>query len=93
MSITIDGTTTTRYEQWEGKNPAFTKHFKTWGEAGTAKLKIKPTPRVAGRDMPCMMVSYALNRDGDCDRTWDPKTARVHETRDVTWLRRMFFQQ
>jgi hypothetical protein len=46
MPITIDGTTATRYEQWGGKNPAFTKHLKTWGESGTVKLKIKATPRV-----------------------------------------------
>jgi hypothetical protein len=93
MPININGITATRYKQWGGQNPAFAKPLKTWGEAGTVKLKIKATPRVADRGVQCMMVGYALNHDGDCYRMWDPKTARVHETRDVTWLHRMFFQQ
>jgi hypothetical protein len=38
-----------------------------------------------------MMVGYALNHPGDTYRMWDPKTKRVHLTRDVTWLRRMFY--
>jgi hypothetical protein len=39
-----------------------------------------------------MFVGYALDHEGDCYQMWDPNTSRVHESRDITWLRRMFFQ-
>ena len=38
-----------RYEHWCGKNPHFVNHLRTWGEAGTVKLKIKGTPKVTDR--------------------------------------------
>lgn len=37
-AVTINGVTKTRYEHWCGKNPAFAKHLRTWGEAGTVTL-------------------------------------------------------
>jgi hypothetical protein len=94
IPIQIDGVTVTCYVHWGGRNPpAFAKHLKTWGEAGTVKLKITATSRVADRGAQCMMVRYAIDHGGDCYRMWDPTTARVHKTRDVIWLRCMFFQQ
>jgi hypothetical protein len=93
VATKIDEVIATRYVHWCGANPAFAKHLRTWGEAGTVKLKIKATPRVADRGVQCMMVGCATDHDGDCYRMWDPNTARVHETRDVMWLRRMFFQK
>jgi hypothetical protein len=43
------GVIDTRCVHWGGKNPAFAKHLKTWGEAGSVKLKIKATPKVIDR--------------------------------------------
>ena len=40
-----------------------------------------------------MFVGYALNHDGDCYRMWDPRTEGVHVTRDVIWLKRMFYEK
>ena len=76
----IDGVTATRYVYWGGTNLAFAKYLKTWGEAGTVKLKLTATPRAADRGVQCMMVGYALEHDGDCYRMWDPNTSRLHET-------------
>ena len=84
MPIDIDGKMETSYVHWCGHNPSFFKHLKTWGEAGTVKLKIKATSRVADRGVQCMFVGYALDHDGDCYRMWDPHTSRVHESRDIT---------
>jgi hypothetical protein len=93
MMIKIDRVVATRYVRWAGgKNPSFTQHLKAWVEAGTVKLKIKATPRVADRGVQCMFVGYAVNHDGDCYRMWDPNMSRIHETRDIIWLRCMFFQ-
>ena len=64
-----------------------------WGEAGTVKVKTKTTPKLFDRGVHCMMVGYALNHAGDTYRMWDMKTNRVHETRDIIWLKRMYFEK
>jgi hypothetical protein len=38
-------------------------------------------------------VGYAPHHDGDCYMMWDPHTQRIHESRDITWLKRMFYQK
>jgi hypothetical protein len=38
-----------------------------------------------------MFVGYAKDHEGDCYQMWNPKTSGVHATRDVIWLRRMFY--
>jgi hypothetical protein len=38
-----------------------------------------------------MFVGYALNHPGDCYRMWDPETGGIRESRDVIWMKRMFF--
>ena len=91
VPIMLDGKLATRYEHWAGENPAFVNYLRTWGEAGTVKVKTKNTPKLADRGVPCMFVGYALNHPGDCYRMWNPETNRVHETRDVIWMKRMFF--
>jgi hypothetical protein len=93
MVIEIEGVHATRYLYWSGKEPAFAKHLKTWGEAGTVKLKIKATPKVADRGVQCMFVGYAIDHEGDCYRMRGPNTSRIHETRDIIWMQRMFYQQ
>ena len=89
--ITVDGKEATRYVHWNKTNPAFSKHLRTWGEAGTVKLKTKMTLKLNDRGATCMMVGYALEHPGDTYRMWDPKTKGVHVTRDIIWLRRMYY--
>jgi hypothetical protein len=92
IPVEIDGKTATKYEHWCGKNPEFAKHLRTWGEAGTVKVKTGTTPKLDDRGVQCMFVGYALNHAGDVYEMWDPKTKRVHVMRDVIWLKRMFYQ-
>jgi hypothetical protein len=40
-----------------------------------------------------MMVGYSTDHAGDCYQMWDPVTGGVHDTRDVTWMHRMFFER
>lgn len=40
-----------------------------------------------------MFVGYATDHAGDVYCMWDPNTDCVHESRDVTWLKRMFFKK
>jgi hypothetical protein len=38
-----------------------------------------------------MFVGYPHNHASDTFRMWDPRSRRVHITRDVIWLNKMFF--
>ena len=76
---------------WNGKLPGFAQHLRTWGEAGTVKLKTKATPKIADRGKQCMLVGYAKDHAGDCYRMYNPTTKGRHLTHDVIWLNRMFY--
>jgi hypothetical protein len=91
--VEIDGVKKTRVEHWSGKKPEYAANLRTWGEAGTVKVKTTMTPKLADRGVQCMMVGYAVDHAGDVYRMWDPKTNRVHETRDVIWLHRMYYEK
>jgi hypothetical protein len=39
-----------------------------------------------------MFEGYALDHAGDCFQMYDVETKRVHLSRDVVWLRRMYFE-
>jgi hypothetical protein len=36
-------------------------------------------------------VGYSLDHAGDTYRMWNPKTKGLHNTRDVIWLKRMYY--
>lgn len=91
--IDVNGSINTRYVHLFGKNPSFVKYLRTWGEAGTVTLKQKIHPKEQDKGVTCMFVGYAEDHPGDCFEMWDPITSRVHKSRDVTWLRHMFYEQ
>ena len=45
------------------------------------------------RGIPMMFVGYPANREEDSVRMWNPKTNGVVTTRDVIWMKRMFFEK
>jgi len=67
--------------------------LRTWGEAGVVKIRGITTPKVDDRGVPCMFVGYSEDHPGDTYRMYNPAKSSIHETRDVIWLRRMFFQK
>jgi hypothetical protein len=93
MMVTVNGVTKTRWEHWLGKLPSFAEHLRTWGEAGVVKIRTLSTPKVADRGVPCMFVGYSKNHPGDTYRMYDPSTGGIHDSRDVIWLRRMYYQK
>jgi hypothetical protein len=90
---TIGEKKATRHEHFYGKNPKRMKFLRTWGEAGTVKFKTKTTPKLADRGVHCMFIGYTDDHDGDVYRMWNPKTERVHITRDAIWMKQMMFTE
>ena len=45
------------------------------------------------RGVKMIFIGYANSHDGDCFRMYNPATNGVSETRDVIWLRRMYYEQ
>jgi hypothetical protein len=88
---TIGEKKATRHDHFYGKNPKWMIYLRAWGEAGTVKTKTKTTPRLADQGVHSMFISYADDHDGDVYRMWNPKTERVHITRDVIWMKHMMF--
>ena len=91
VPITLKGKMATRFEHYSGGNPKFAQHLRTWGEAGVVHLKKIGTPKLTERGVTCMMVGYAIGHAGDVYRMYDPNTNRVHLTRDIKWLNRMYY--
>jgi hypothetical protein len=93
VAIKLDGVTAMQYEHWCGKNPEFGKNLRTWGEAGTITVKTKITSKVKDRGIQCMFVGYVLDHPGDTYRRWDPETGGVHVSRDIIWMKRIFYEK
>ncbi len=91
MLVELNGVLKSRFEHFCGQNPKCTKYLWTWGEAGTVKLCQKMTPKLSDQGKTCMMIGYAHDHNSDTYRMWDKDTGRVHVSRDVVWLRRMYF--
>jgi hypothetical protein len=91
MTVEVDCKLATRCQHFCGKNPAFVKDLRIWGEAGTVKIKKTGAPKIADRGTQCVMVGCPEDHTSDCHRMWNPITNRIHETRDVIWLKRMHF--
>ena len=64
--VEIDGVHVMRCLHWSCTVPKFTKHLRTWGEAGTVTLETDSTSKPKDRGVYCMFVGYSLMHDGDC---------------------------
>ena len=78
-----------RIEHFGYNVPGFTKHLRTWGEAGT--IKLKKLYKVENYGVTCIFVGYANHHEGCCYRMWGPNTGHVHESCDVIWLHCMYW--
>ena len=91
--VEINGVTKTRLEHWGAALPKWSNALRTWDEEGVVTLKSKMNPKMANKGKACMFVGYAPQHAEGVYRMWDPTTKRIHVTRDIVWLRRMYFQR
>jgi hypothetical protein len=47
-----------------GKNPEWLSHLRTFGEAGTIKIKTDTTQKLHDRGVQCTFVGYTENHKG-----------------------------
>jgi len=88
--VEIDGVKATRYKHFFNREPVWARHLRIFGEAGTVTIKERNT-KLDDRGVPCLFVGYPLNHPSDCYRMYDPETKRVHLSRDIVWLKRMYY--
>jgi hypothetical protein len=93
MIVKVNGTEKTRYEHFLENIPAFTKHMRTWGEAGVVKTKTKTSPKLDPKGVVCLFIGYADDHSGDTYFMYDPIRSVRYTTRDVVWLQRMFWRK
>ena len=91
--VSINGKKATRYEHFGLPIPKFVEFLRTWGEAGVVKTKTKTATKLTSKGSSCMFVRYADNHAGDCYRMWEPERNYIYITRDVLWLKRMYFNK
>jgi hypothetical protein len=92
MIININGSKKTRYEHWGGSLPKFVNHLRTWGEAGTVTTAHNFKGKVIPRGTHCIFIGYAIDHPGDCYCMCNPTNWQVYETRDVMFLKRMYYK-
>ena len=91
--ITLDNVIATRYEHWGAKIPEWAKTLRTWGEAGVVKLGVKRKCKIDERGTTCMFVGYTNQHASDVYVIWDGEKNRVHTSRDIVWLKRMYYEE
>ena len=72
-----------------GANPMWSKKLHVWGEAGV--IVEGKDSKTGNRGATMMFVGYAECKS-DSVQMWDSCTTRVIVSRDVIWLKRMFFK-
>jgi hypothetical protein len=66
VQVMKDGITQSRYKHWCQEEPAWAKHLRTFGEAGTIKIKTDTTPKPYEKGVQCIFVGYSNDHAGDC---------------------------
>ena len=90
---TIDGKKQSRYEHYYGKLPKFARALRVWGEAGVVKTKKKGESKLQDKGTTCMMAGYSGRHDAGTYRMYDAKTSRILISKDIRWLKRMYFKK
>jgi hypothetical protein len=90
--VEAGGVAKPRVEHFSGRIPAFAKHLRTWGEAGTVTTKTDTQPAGKDRGVTCLMAGYVSDSTGDTYNMYDPIRNILYRTRDIIWLKRPYFQ-
>ena len=88
--IELNGVSSSRDIHVYGTNPKWVTNMRTFGEAGVVAEGKRG--KIGDRGLDMMFVWYP-GREHDSCRMWNRVTNRVVVTRDVIWLKRMFYER
>jgi hypothetical protein len=71
--------------------PAWAKHLRDFGEAGTVKIRSKMQPKLDDRGVICMFMGYPDYHPEGTYYMLNPEKKSIMVTRDVIFLGRMYF--
>ena len=89
--VNVGGKVATRNEHVYGHNPGWANNMRTFGECGV--VKEGKNGKAGNRGQAMMFVGYAEEREADSYIMYNPKTQQTVTTRDVIWMKRMYYQQ
>jgi hypothetical protein len=87
----LNGRVKTKFGQIYGEDPMVIMPMRLWGEAGIVKVTGKIKSKLEMRGKEAMFVGYAVCSTGDTYQMYVPEINSIHESRDVQWRKRMFF--
>ena len=91
--VTHDRKTVTGYEHRIESVPHFASKLCTWGDTEVVKGQTKRMSEIGVSGFTCMLAGYNKNSGDNVYRMWNPGTKRIHNTRDIIWLKSMFYQE
>lgn len=74
------------YELFTGEKSKLIPHMQPFGRIGEVTIKRKIKGKWTEKSQQMIMVGYAKNTTPDTYRMYNPKTRKVLETRDITWM-------
>jgi hypothetical protein len=89
--IELNGVIKSQVEHFHGTLPAWAKHLRTFGEAGTVKIRTKMQPKLDNCGVICMFVGYPDQHPEGKYYMLNPDKKSILVTRDVIFLDRMYF--
>jgi Reverse transcriptase (RNA-dependent DNA polymerase)/gag-polypeptide of LTR copia-type len=79
-----------RYENFFKTKPQFASQLKQFGEMGVIAIRDIMKNKLNDRGRVGMMVGYSKDHAGGVYRMWVPDTQRIIESRDITWLNKIY---
>jgi hypothetical protein len=88
----VDGVMKTKYRHLFGDDPKIRWPMRVWGEAGMIKITGKVQSNLDMRGAQAMFVGFARESSADTYCMYVPEMNSVHETRDVQWAKKMYYE-
>jgi hypothetical protein len=87
-----DGLIKTKHGWIFGTDPKINFPLRVWGEEGIVKISGNVTSKLEMRGEKGMFVGYAVDSSPDTYRMYLPDRNSIHETRDVQWSKKMYYE-
>lgn len=70
--------------------PNYARNLRKFGELGVVKTAASRSSKLDNKGELCVFLGYAVNHPGDTYRMMSVETEKITESRDVTWLNKVY---